>query len=60
LLSFSLLIDDLSIGNSGLRLLDIEPRLRKVRRYKCLPQLRVALHREIDRQAVKNDLLLGL
>jgi hypothetical protein len=36
-------------------LLDIEPRLRKVKGYKYLPQLRVAIQREIERQTVKKD-----
>ncbi|NWF93605.1 MAG: hypothetical protein HXY46_11850 [Syntrophaceae bacterium] len=35
-------------------LLDIEPRLRKVRGYRYLPQLRVALQRE--KQIAKRDL----
>jgi len=39
----------------GAALLDIEPRLRKVKGYRYLPQLRVALQREIERQAVKKD-----
>jgi hypothetical protein len=33
--------------------LDIEPRLRKVKGYRYLPQLRVAIQREIERQTVK-------
>jgi transposase-like protein len=33
-------------------LLDIEPRLRKVKAYRYLPQLRVAIQREIERQKV--------
>jgi transposase-like protein len=39
----------------GAALLDIEPRLRKVKGYRYLPQLRVAIQREIERQTVKND-----
>jgi transposase-like protein len=39
----------------GAVLLDIEPRLRKVKGYRYLPQLRVAIQREIERQAVKKD-----
>jgi transposase-like protein len=39
----------------GAALLDIEPRLRKVKGYRYLPQLRVALQREIERPRVKND-----
>jgi putative transposase len=37
----------------GAALLDIEPRLRKVKGYRHLPQLRVAIQREIERQTVK-------
>jgi putative transposase len=37
----------------GAALLDIEPRLRKVKGYRYLPQLRVAIQREIERQTVK-------
>jgi len=37
----------------GAALLDIEPRLRKVKRYRYLSQLRVAIQREIERQTVK-------
>jgi hypothetical protein len=36
-------------------LLDIEPRLRKVKGYRYLPQLRVAIQKEIDRQTAKKD-----
>jgi len=36
-------------------LLDIEPRLRKVKGYRYLPQLRVAIQKEIERQTVKKD-----
>jgi hypothetical protein len=36
-------------------LLDIEPRLRKVKRYRYLPQLRVAIQKEIERQTAKKD-----
>jgi transposase-like protein len=39
----------------GAALLDIEPRLRKVKGYRYLPQLRVALQREIEMQIVKKD-----
>jgi hypothetical protein len=39
----------------GAALLDIEPRLRKVKGYKYLPQLRVALQREIERETVENE-----
>ncbi len=37
----------------GAALLDIEPRLRKVKGYRYLPQLRGAIQREIERQTVK-------
>ena len=36
-------------------LLDIEPRLRKVKGYRYLPQLRVAIQKEIERQTVKKE-----
>jgi hypothetical protein len=36
-------------------LLDIEPRLRKVKGYRYLPQLRMAIQREIEKQIVKKD-----
>ena len=36
-------------------LLDIEPRLRKVKGYRYLPQLRVAIQKEIERQTAKKD-----
>jgi hypothetical protein len=36
-------------------LLDIEPKLRKVKGYRYLPQLRVAIQREIERQTIKKD-----
>ncbi len=36
-------------------LLDIEPRLRKVKGYRCLSQLRVVIQKEIERQTVKKD-----
>lgn len=36
-------------------LLDIEPRLRKVKGYRYLPQLRMALQRETEKQIVKKD-----
>ena len=36
-------------------LLDIEPRLRKVKGYRYLPQLRVAIQKEIERQIAKKD-----
>lgn len=36
-------------------LLDIEPRLRKVKGYRYLPQLRAAIQREMERQTVKKD-----
>jgi transposase-like protein len=39
----------------GAVLLDIEPRLRKVKGYRYLPQLRVALQKEIEKQIVKKD-----
>jgi transposase-like protein len=39
----------------GAALLDIEPRLRKVKGYRYLPQLRVAIQREMERQRVKKD-----
>jgi transposase-like protein len=39
----------------GAALLDIEPRLRKVKGYRYLPQLRVALQREIEMQIVKKN-----
>lgn len=39
----------------GAALLDIEPRLRKVKGYRNLPQLRIALQREIEMQIVKKD-----
>jgi len=39
----------------GAVLLDIEPSLRKVKGYRYLPQLRLALQREIDKQIVKKD-----
>jgi hypothetical protein len=39
----------------GAALLDIEPRLRKVKGYRYLPQLRVVLQREIEKQIVKKD-----
>jgi hypothetical protein len=39
----------------GAALLDIDPRLRKVKGYKYLPQLRFALQRAIERETVKND-----
>jgi hypothetical protein len=38
----------------GAALLDIEPRLRKVKGYRYLPQLRLAIQKEIERQTVKN------
>ena len=37
----------------GAALLDIEPKLRKVKGYRYLPQLRGAIQREIERQTVK-------
>ena len=37
----------------GAALLDIEPRLRKVKGYRYLPQLRGSIQREIERQTVK-------
>ncbi len=36
-------------------LLDIEPRLRKVQGYRYLPQLRVAIQKEMERQTAKKD-----
>lgn len=39
----------------GAALLDIEPRLRKVKGYRYLPQLRLVLQREIEKQIVKKD-----
>jgi putative transposase len=39
----------------GATLLDIEPRLRKVKGYRYLPQLRIALQREIEMQIVKKS-----
>jgi hypothetical protein len=39
----------------GVALLNIKPRLRKVKGYRYLPQLRVAIQREIERQTVKKD-----
>jgi transposase-like protein len=39
----------------GAALLDIEPRLRKVKGYRYLPQLRGALQREIEKQIVKKN-----
>jgi putative transposase len=39
----------------GAALLDIEPTLRKVKGYRYLPQLHVALQREIEMQVVKKD-----
>jgi hypothetical protein len=35
--------------------LDIEPRLRKVKGYGYLPQLRVAIQKEIERQTAEKD-----
>jgi len=37
----------------GAALIDIEPRLRKVKGYRHLPQLRVAIQREIERQKAR-------
>ena len=34
----------------GAALLDIEPRLRKVKGYRYLPQLRIAIQRDIEKQ----------
>ncbi|MGB9627547.1 MAG: IS256 family transposase [Thermodesulfobacteriota bacterium] len=39
----------------GAALLDIEPRLRRVKGYRYLPQLRVAIQRQIEKQIVKKD-----
>jgi len=36
-------------------LLDIEPRLRKVKGYRYLPQLRIAIQREIERRKVGQE-----
>jgi hypothetical protein len=37
-------------------LLDIEPRLRKVKGYRYLPQLRIAIQREMARQGGKQEI----
>jgi len=36
-------------------LLDIEPRLRKVKGYRYLPQLRIAIQKEMERQKVVRE-----
>jgi hypothetical protein len=37
----------------GAALLDIEPRLRKVKGYRHLPQLRIAIQKDMERQKVE-------
>ena len=39
----------------GAALLDIESRLRKVKGYRYLSQLRVTIQKEIERQTAKKD-----